>query len=134
MHNRLYFHQQPQIAEVLVGKWESEEKDETAVFEKNNDTDKPLLIIKNERGVWAECDAQEDSRNVFNCIFEPDKGDKNKFDVLFAISHYYKDKVTIYYSLEPNVLDRCIQDDACEPEILATLEREVEHDNKQNYY
>ena len=134
LHNRLYFHQQPQIAEVLAGKWETEEKEETAVFEKNNDTDKPLLIIKNERGVWAECDAQEDSRNVFNCIFEPDKGDKNKFDVYFAIYHYYKDKVIIYYSLEPNVLDRCVQDDACEPEILATLEREVEHDNKQNYY
>lgn len=134
LHNRLYFHQQPQIAEVLAGKWESEEKEETAVFEKNNDTDKPLLIIKNERGVWTECDAQEDSRNVFNCIFEPDKGDKNKFDVYFAISHYYKDKVIIYYSLEPNVLDRCVQDDSCTPDILAILEREVEHDNKQNYY
>lgn len=96
-------------------------------MKKNNDTDKPLLIIKNERGVWAECVAQEDSRNVFNCIFEPDKGDKNKFDVYFAISHYYKDKVIIYYSLEPNVLDRCVQDDACTPDILATLEREVEH-------
>ena len=128
LYKRLFFHQQPQIAEVLTGKWEAEKKDETAVFEKSDDNDEPLLIVKNDSGVWAECDAQEDSRNVFNCIFEPGKGDKNKFDVYFAISHYYKDELIIYYSLEPDVLDRCVQDDECKPEILTILEREVEHD------
>ncbi|MBR1825170.1 MAG: ankyrin repeat domain-containing protein [Alphaproteobacteria bacterium] len=130
LYKRLFFNQQPQIADVLIGKWESRDKNETAVFEKNMKPNEPLLIVKNTDGIFAVCDAQEDSRNVFNCIFEPDKGDKNKFDVFFAISHYYKDKVIIYYSLEPNELNRCAQDDACEPEILATLEREAEHDKK----
>ena len=130
LYKRLFFHQQPQISEVLSGKWESEKKDETAVFEKSDDNNAPLLIVKNDSGVFAECKEHEDSRNVFNCIFEPDKGDKNKFDVYFAISHYYNDKLTVYYSLEPNVLDSCVQDDSCTPDVLATLEREVKHDNE----
>lgn len=134
LHNRLYFHQQPQIAEVLVGEWKKETNKSQIRFEKNTADTKPELIIKDEEGVFAECNAQEDSRNVFNCVFNSATGNKNKFDVYFAISHYYNDQLTIYYSLEPNVLDRCVQDDACEPEILATLEREVEHNHKQNYY
>lgn len=151
LYNRLFFHQQPQIAEVLTGKWKRKNDNTQISFEKNitnvkleliikdekgrvfvelKEQEAGLLLIKDEEGVFAECKEHEDSRNVFNCIFEPDKGDKNKFDVYFAISHYYKDELIIYHSFEPNVLDRCVQDNSCTPDVLATLEREVEHDNE----
>ena len=130
----MFFHQQPQIAEVLIGEWKKESNNSQISFEKNAANSKSELIIKDKRGVFAECNAQEDSRNVFNCVFDSATGSQNKFDVYFAISHYYNDKLIIYYSFEPNVLDRCVQDDACTPDVLATLEREVKHDKNRYYY
>ena len=130
LYKRLFFHQQPQIADVLIGEWEKESNKSQIRFEKNTSDTKPELIIKDEEGVFAECNAQEDSRNIFNCVFNSATGNKNKFDAYFAISHYYNDKLIIYYSFEPNVLDRCVQDDACEPEILATLEREAKRNSE----
>lgn len=130
LYRQLFFNQQPQIAELLIGKWESSEEDETAVFEKNIDPDEPLLIIKNNNGIFAECDELEDSRNVFNCIFQPDSGKKNNFEVYFDFAHYYKDKIKMYYSLEKGELDICLQDSSCEPKILTVMERHSEQDEE----
>lgn len=137
LYKRLFFNQQPQIAEALKGVWFPTERSKqdnllkySILFEKNADNNAPLLKIKDYEGVFAECEAQEDSHNVFNCIFASERGDKGKFDTYFAISHYYNDKLSIYYELEHYSLDKCLHDDSCHPGILATMEREVKQDKK----
>ena len=130
LYRQLFFNQQPQIAELLIGKWESADEDEMAVFEKNIDPKEPLLTIKNNNGIFAECDEQENSRNVFSCVFQPETGKRNIFDVYFDYSHYYKDKIQMYYSLEKGELDKCLHDVTCEPKILTTLEREHKQDEE----
>ncbi len=125
LYERLFFHQQPQIIEVLIGKWKKETNNSQISFEKDTTNTQSELLIKDEEKVFIECNAQADSRNIFNCVFESYNGDKNRFDAYFAISHYFDDKLTIYYSFKPNVLDRCVHDDYCQPEILSTYERKT---------
>ena len=94
-------------------------------MDENIKQDEPLLFLKTQNTTFVVCDAQKDSHNIFNCIFQPKKSSAIKFDAYFSISHYYKDVLKIYYSLEPNMLDACLQDNFCRPNILTNLERDT---------
>lgn len=137
LYKQLFFNQQSQISKVLDGTWFpsdiGKKKDmlkHSILFETGPNKDTPLLQIKDVDGIFAECDIQENTHNVFNCIFKSATYNDGKFEVYFSISHYYEDKLKIYYSLNLGEIDKCLQDIECVPEILATFEREVKHNNK----
>lgn len=119
LYKQLFFNQQTQISNMLTGKWNVIDKHENLTFETNTNPNKPLLLVKEGNRVFLECDALNTSHNIFNCNFDKD----HKLEVHFSISHYYKDKIRIYYSLGSYSLNECLQDVYCIPEILATLER-----------
>lgn len=125
LHKRLFFNEQSHLADVLAGTWNTGQKNESTSFRKGTEPDAPLLTIENYNGVFAVCYARKDSHNVFSC-----KASKSmlNFDAYFAITHYYKDYLQIYFSLELDYLDQCLQNALCLPDLLGALERESEHD------